>query len=118
MKSALPTAWCFVLPEEAFRTRIGRDSPQMHIEDHDPLGRLQEASRQYRNTRTWPQVQAVILAKQGDTAPQIARALGLGRRAVQAWVAAYTRGGLPALPDRPHPGRAPILPHDQEGPFL
>jgi hypothetical protein len=40
----------------------------MHIEDHDTLDRLKEASRLDRNTRTWPRVQAVILAKQGDTA--------------------------------------------------
>jgi transposase len=90
----------------------------MHIEDHDPLDRLHEAARRYRNTRTWPRVRAVILAKQGDTAPQIARALGFSRRAVRAWVAAYNRGGLEALPDRPHPGRAPTLPHDLEGRFL
>jgi transposase len=90
----------------------------MRIEDHDPLHRLQEAARRYRNTRTWPRVRAIILAKQGDTAPQIARALGFSRRAVQAWVAAYNRGGLEALPDRPHPGRAPTLPHDQESRFL
>jgi transposase len=89
----------------------------MNIEDHDPLDRLQEAARRHRSTRTWPRVQAIILAKQGDTAPQIARALGVSRRAVQAWVAAYNRGGLAALPDRPHPGRAPILPRDQEGRF-
>jgi transposase len=89
----------------------------MHIEDHDPLDRLREAARDYRNTRTWPRVQAIILAKQGDTAPQITRALGFSRRAVQAWVAAYNRGGLDALPDRPHPGRAPTLPHDQEACF-
>jgi transposase len=90
----------------------------MHIEDHDPLDRLQEASRRYRNTRTWPRVQAVILAKQGDTAPQIARALGFSRRAVQAWIAAYNRNGLEALPDRPHPGRTPTLSRDQEAAFL
>src|SRR4029077_4283148 len=66
----------------------------------------------------WPRVQALALAKQGDTAPDIARALGVSRRAVQTWVAAYNRGGLKALPDRPHPGRAPILPRDQEGRFL
>ena len=90
----------------------------MHIEDHDSLDRLQEASRQYRNTRTWPRVQAIILAKQGDTAPQIARALGFSRRAVQAWVAAYNYDGLDALPDRPHPGRAPTLPRDREDAFL
>jgi putative transposase len=89
----------------------------MHIEDHDPLDRLHEAAKARRNTRTWPRVQAIILAKQGDTAPQIARALGVSRRAVQAWVAAYNRGGLEALPDRPHPGRTPILPRDQEDRF-
>src|SRR4029079_15853948 len=117
MKSAHPAILCFVLPVEALRTRTGRDIPRMHIEDHDPLGRLQEATRQYRNTRTWPRVQAIILPKLGDTAAQIARALGVSRRAVQAWVAAYNRGGLRALPDRPHPGRAPILPRDQEARF-
>jgi transposase len=90
----------------------------MHVEDHDPLDRLQEAAKRYRNARTWPRLQALILAKQGDTALGIARSLGFSRRAVQAWVAAYNRGGLEALPDRTHPGRAPILPHDQEGCFL
>jgi transposase len=90
----------------------------MRIENHDPLDRLREAARDYRNTRTGPRVQAIILAKEGDTAPQIARALGFSRRAVQAWVAAYNQGGLDALPDRPHPGRAPILPRADEGRFL
>ena len=54
----------------------------MHIVDHDPLDRLQEAARGHRNTRTWPRVQAISLAKQGDSAAQIARALGASRRAV------------------------------------
>ena len=90
----------------------------MYVADRDSLERLQEAARPCRKTRTWPRAQAVILAKQGDTAPDIARAPGVSRRAVQTWVAAYNRGGLDALPDRPHPGRAPILPRDQEGRFL
>src|SRR4051812_22618173 len=117
MKAALPAARCFVLPEEVLRTRTERDIPRMRVEDHDPLDRLQEAAREHRNTRTWPRVQAVLLAKQGDTAPQIARALGVSRRAVQAWVAAYNRGGVEALPDRPHPGCAPTLPRHEEGRF-
>jgi transposase len=33
-------------------------------------------------------------------------------------VAAYNRGGLERLPDRAHPGRAPILPRAEEGRFL
>ncbi len=90
----------------------------MHVEDHDPLDRLQEAARRYRSTRTGPRGQAVILAKQGDTAPAIARALGFSRRAVQAWVKAYNRGGLDALLDRPHTGRAPALPQGRQGTFL
>src|SRR3954454_9218829 len=118
MKSAHLAILCIVVAVEALRTRIDRDVPQMHIEDHNPLDRLQEAARGHRNTRTWPRVQAIILAKQGDSAAQIARALGVSRRAVQAWAAAYNRGGLEALPDGPHPGRTPILPRGQEARFL
>src|SRR4051794_38865864 len=94
MKSALLIVGRLVLPEEDSRTRIDRDIPPMYFEDRDSLQRLHEAAKQCRNTRTWPRVQAVSLAKQGDTAPDIARALGLSRRAVQTWVAAYNRGGL------------------------
>ena len=90
----------------------------MHVEARDSMECLQEMAKQYRHTRTWPRLRAVILAKQGDTARAIARALGFSRRAVQAWVAAYNRGGLEALPDRPHPGRTPHLPHDEEVRFL
>src|SRR3954447_16357000 len=118
MNSALLIVRRLVLPEEDSRTRIDRDIPLMYVEDRDSLERLHEAAKQCRNTRAWPRVQAVSLAKRGDTAPQIARALGVSRRAVQAWVAAYNRGGLDALPDRPHPGRAPTLPPDQEAAFL
>jgi transposase len=90
----------------------------MDVEERDPLERLQEAAKQCRTTRAWPRLQAVVPAKQGDSAPDIARALGVSRRAVRSWVAAYNRGGLEALPDRPHPGRAPILPRAQEDRFL
>src|SRR5690348_11797564 len=118
MKSALLTLRRFVVSEEDSRTRIDRDILLMYVADRDSLERLQEAAKPCRKTRTWPRVQALILAKQGDTAPDIARALGVSRRAVQTWVAAYNRGGLDALPDRPHPGRAPILPRAKEGRFL
>src|SRR3954471_20137326 len=117
MKPALPAAWCLVVSEEALRTPNGRDIARMHLEDHDPLGRLHEAARRYRSTRTGPRVRAVILAKQGDTAPAIARAPGFSHRAVQAWLAADNRGGLEALPDRPHRGRAPTLPREREARF-
>src|SRR3982750_4484246 len=118
MKSALLIIRRFVLPEEDFQIRLDRDLPLMHVEDRDSLESLQEAAKLDRKTRAWPRVQAIVLAKQGDTAPKIARALGVSRRAVQTWVAAYNRGGVEALPDRSHPGRAPILPRTEEGRFL
>jgi transposase len=90
----------------------------MHIEDRDSLERLQEVARQRRNSRAWTRIQAIVLAKQGDTAVRIAYCLGCSRRAVQAWVAAYNGGGLEALEERPHPGRMPILPRHEEGRFL
>src|SRR4051794_15303931 len=115
MKFALPPSLPFVSHEEDSPTRFDTDSPPMDVAARDSMDRLQEHAKGCRNTRTWPRIQAVILAKQGDTTPQIARALGVSRRAVQAWVAAYNREGLPALPDRPHPGRAPTLPRQEEG---
>src|SRR3954447_10869229 len=118
MKSAHLLFRRLVLPEEDSRIRIDRDIPLMYVEDRDSLERLQEAAKQCRKARVWPRVQALVLAKEGDTASDIARALGVSRRAVQAWVAAYNRGGLEALPDRTHPGRARILPRAEEGRFL
>src|SRR5690348_16805780 len=76
MKPAHPAGPCIVVAEEALRTRIDRDVPPMHIEDHDPLDRLQEAARGHRNTRTWPRVRTIILAKQRDSA--FAHAPGYG----------------------------------------
>jgi transposase len=90
----------------------------MHVEDRDSLERLQEVARQRRNSRAWTRAQAIVLAKQGDTAVRIARSLGCSRRSVQTWVAAYNGGGLEALQERPHPGRRPILPRHEEGRFL
>jgi transposase len=90
----------------------------MHVEDRDSLERLQEVARERRNTRAWTRTQAIVLAKQGDTAVRIAYGLGCSRRAVQTWVAAYNGGGLEALQERPHPGRSPILPRHEERRFL
>ena len=57
--------------------------------------------------------QAVILAKQGWTAADIAQSLGCSRRAVKNWVAQYNRGGVATLRERPHPGRPRRLAPDQ-----
>src|SRR5512144_1324828 len=90
----------------------------MFVAAHAPLERLHEAAKQRRHTPAWARVQPVVLARQGDSAVQIARVLGRSRRAIQAWIAAYNGGGLEALADRPRSGRPPTLPRDQERRFL
>ena len=89
----------------------------MDGEDRDSLERLQVAARQWRNTPAWTRVQAIVLAKQGDSAVRIAHALGRGCRAVQTWVAASNGGGLEALEARPCPGRTPDLAAVRGGPL-
>src|SRR6516164_6504438 len=77
----------------------------MHVENHQTLEELQRLTKPLAQKRIWLRHQAVVLAMQGQPAPAIARALGCSRRAVQAWVARYNRGGVAALQERPHTGR-------------
>ena len=81
----------------------------MHVLEHHPLDELQQLAKAAAGRRLFLRIQAVILARQGRPAPEIAQALGCSRRAVQAWVANYNRGGIPALQERPRPGRPPRL---------
>jgi transposase len=77
----------------------------MHGQDHLTPDELRQAARAMTEKRTWLRFQAVILAQQGRSAPQMAQDLGCSRRAVQSWVARYNRGGVQALHERPHTGR-------------
>jgi len=81
----------------------------MFVENHQTLEELQQLTKALTGKRIWLRHQAVVLAMQGQPAPAIARALGCSRRAVQAWVARYNRGGVAALQERPHTGRPPRL---------
>jgi len=75
------------------------------VADHHSLAQLQVVADAIPQKRTWKRVQAVLLAKQGWTANQIAPALGCSLRSVKNWVAQYNRGGVEALRERPRPGR-------------
>jgi transposase len=78
----------------------------MHVHEHLTPEQLRAwAKRHSQKRRIWVRFQAVVLAHQGRTAPDIAEALGVSRRAVQEWVAKYNRGGSEALLERPRPGR-------------
>lgn len=86
----------------------------MHVEEHEPLERLRELTRQQRRAREHTRFRAVVLAREGKTAPQIAEALGCGRRPAQEWVRRYNAGGVAALAERRHTGRPPRLPPGRE----
>jgi transposase len=62
---------------------------------------------------TRDRLQMVILAMQGQTAPQIAQAVGSSRRTVQDWVYSYNASGLEGLKDR-RGGNRRHLTRDQE----
>ena len=81
----------------------------MFVQDHHSLEELQRLTKALTRKRIWLRYQAVVLAKQGQPAEAIARALGCSRRAVQAWIGRYNRGGLAALQERPRTGRPPRL---------
>ncbi len=81
----------------------------MFVADHHTTEQLQELTRALPQKRVWRRAQAVLLAKQGRTAQDIADALGCSLKAVKNWVAQYNVGGIEALHDRPRSGRPPLL---------
>jgi transposase len=89
----------------------------MFVADHHTLQQLQDLAQAIPQKRLWRRVQALVLAKQGRTAEDIAQALGCSLRAVKNWVAQYNRGDIAALHERPRSGRPPRL-DPQEYPRL
>ena len=87
----------------------------MHVEAHEALDELKRQVKRQQHARERIRMQAVVLAREGRTAPQIAQALGAARRPVQRWIADYNRGGgIEALKDRPRSGKPPRLRRDDE----
>jgi transposase len=72
--------------------------------DHDPL-ELQHRICREKNAKQRDRYRAVLLALQGQEAPQIAERLARSRRFVQSWTYRYRDGGLDALRERPRPGK-------------
>ena len=83
----------------------------MDITAHDP----DDPTTLRRRVRDEPQAKArdrmrcVLLAMQGQTAPQIAEQVGRSRRFVQRWCYAYRDHGLAGLTPKPQSGRPAIL---------
>jgi putative transposase len=77
----------------------------MLVADHHTPEQLRDLAQSIPQKRLWRRLQAVILARQGWTAPHIAQSLGCSLRSVKNWVARYNRGGVEALHERPRAGR-------------
>src|SRR2546421_9288838 len=91
----------------------GKEAP-LHVEEYESLDELRGLARRQKKAREHLRFRAVVLAREGKTAPQIASALGCGRRPVQDWVARYNAGGPAALAEGKRPGRPPRLPPGHE----
>ena len=91
----------------------------MQITAHRPedLSRLGNKVHQTKHAVQRDRYRAVLLALEGHSAPAIMDKLGRSRHFVQCWVYAYRDGGIETLRSRPHSGRPPTLPRDQEQRF-
>ena len=77
----------------------------MHVEEHHGWDELRRLARSQHDARMRIRVQAIVLAKQGRTAVEIAETLGVSRRPVQEWVRRYNQSGVEGLRHRPGQGR-------------
>ena len=89
----------------------------MHVEEHEPLEALRELARQQKRAREHRRFRAVEMAREGETAVEIAEALACGVRPVQEWVRRYNEGGAAGLAERKHSGRPPALRPEREAAF-
>lgn len=85
----------------------------MHVEDRHGLDELRREARSQTDARMRIRLQAIVLAKQGRTAEEIAEALDASRRPVQEWVRRYNQGGVDGLRRRPGQGRREKLSLEQ-----
>lgn len=86
----------------------------MHVEPHESIEQFQALAKRESDARVARRMQAVVLARCGKTAPQVAEATGLCRRTVQVAVARYNAAGAAGLNNRPHPGKPPRLTPQQQ----
>jgi transposase len=89
----------------------------MQVTEHEPLERLRELMKGQKRVREHRRFRAVVLAREGQTAPQIAGTLGCALRPVQRWIERYNAGGSAALAEGKRSGRPPRLGGDQEPAF-
>lgn len=85
----------------------------MHVQTHHTIEQLESMANDERDARRHLILRALILARQGWTAPRIAEALGKSPRTIEQWVGNYNRQQLQGLHDR-RGGNHRYLTDDQE----
>lgn len=86
----------------------------MNVLHHHTLDELRTLYRTEANARMARRVQAVWLARQGQTCQEIMDVTGAAQRTVFGWIAKYNRGGIGELLDRPRSGRPTFLNAQQQ----
>jgi len=90
----------------------------MHVEDRHGLDELRRLARSQSGARMRIRMQAIVLAKRGRTAVEIAETLGVSRRPVQEWVRRYNRAGVNGLARRSGQGRRGKLSPEERDRFV
>lgn len=81
----------------------------MHVVEHHTLEELRQLARMELEPKMVIRLQAIALAKQHQTASEVAEGVGYSRRGVQFWVQWYNAGGLAKLREEAGRGRKPPL---------
>lgn len=90
----------------------------MHVEALHGLDELRRLARVQHDARMRIRLQAIVLARQGRTAVEIAETLGASRRPVQEWVRRYNLSGVEGLQHRPGQGRPEKLSSEERDLFV
>ena len=86
----------------------------MNVLHHHTLDELRTLYRTEANARMARRIQAIWLARQGQTCQEIMGVTGAAQRTVFGWIAKYNRGGIDELLDRPRSGRPAFLNAQQQ----
>jgi transposase len=87
----------------------------MHVEPHHTPDALRALIRAEKRARMVRRLQAVLAARDGETADAIGARVQLSDRAVHRWVGRYNASGVAGLTDKPGRGRKkPLTPAQEE----
>lgn len=82
----------------------------MTVKEYHSVQKLLSLAKSESNPRLARRIQAIALARQGYSCPEIIEITGNCRRAIQSWVAKYNAHGLEGLKEQHRSGRHPKLP--------